>query len=179
MKRYFFDTEFIEHDRTIDLISIGIVCDDGREYYAVNSECDYLNASPWVWANVLHPMGLDRPILYVNPTDPGVSVQTKETLRHAKPHGVISEEVKLFLTGSDRVEFWADYASYDWVVFCWLFGKMMELPKGLPMYCNDIQQEANRIGGVTLPAPLDAHNALSDARNVFDRWKVLAAADKR
>jgi hypothetical protein len=39
--RYAFDTEFIEDGRTIDLISIGIVCEDGREYYAVNSD------APW------------------------------------------------------------------------------------------------------------------------------------
>lgn len=41
---------------------------------------------------------------------------------------------------TDAPEFYADYCSYDWVVFCWLFGKMIDLPKGWPMYCNDIQQ---------------------------------------
>lgn len=39
-----------------------------------------------------------------------------------------------------NIEFYADYCSYDWVVFCWLFGKMIDLPKGFPMYCNDIEQ---------------------------------------
>lgn len=38
--KYFFDTEFIEDGRTIDLVSIGIVCEDGREYYAVSAEAD-------------------------------------------------------------------------------------------------------------------------------------------
>ena len=33
--RYFYDTEFLEDGETIDLISIGIVAEDGREYYAV------------------------------------------------------------------------------------------------------------------------------------------------
>jgi hypothetical protein len=38
--RYWLDTEFIEDGHTIDLISIGIVAEDGRELYAENMECD-------------------------------------------------------------------------------------------------------------------------------------------
>jgi hypothetical protein len=33
-----YDLEFLEDGRTIELISIGMVCDDGREYYAVNRD---------------------------------------------------------------------------------------------------------------------------------------------
>ena len=40
----------------------------------------------------------------------------------------------------DNPEFYAYYADYDWVVFCWLFGKMIELPNGFPMYCRDLKQ---------------------------------------
>ena len=35
--KYFFDTEFYEDGKTIDLISIGIVAEDGREFYAVSN----------------------------------------------------------------------------------------------------------------------------------------------
>lgn len=34
--RYFYDTEFIEDGHTIDLISIGVVAEDGRSYYAIS-----------------------------------------------------------------------------------------------------------------------------------------------
>lgn len=51
--RYFFDTEFIEDGKTIDLISIGIVAEDGREYYAINRDCDFSKASDWVKENVI------------------------------------------------------------------------------------------------------------------------------
>ena len=40
MARFFIDTEFVEDGKTIDLISIGIVCEDGREFYAVSTEFD-------------------------------------------------------------------------------------------------------------------------------------------
>jgi hypothetical protein len=54
MTRYWYDTEFVEDGRTIDLVSIGIVAEDGRELYAVSSEFDQgkLLANPWLVANV-------------------------------------------------------------------------------------------------------------------------------
>jgi hypothetical protein len=36
--RYFYDFEFLEDGRTIEPISVGVVAEDGREYYAVFSE---------------------------------------------------------------------------------------------------------------------------------------------
>ena len=51
--RYFLDTEFIEYGSTIELISIGIVSSDLREYYAINWECDFTKANDWVQENVL------------------------------------------------------------------------------------------------------------------------------
>ncbi len=36
--RYFYDTEFIDDGRTIELISIGVTAEDGREYYAVSTD---------------------------------------------------------------------------------------------------------------------------------------------
>ena len=38
--RYFYDTEFIDNGRHIDLISIGVVADNGTEFYAVSKQFD-------------------------------------------------------------------------------------------------------------------------------------------
>jgi hypothetical protein len=38
------------------------------------------------------------------------------------------------------VQFYSYFGSYDWVAFCWLFGKMINLPKHLPRYCRDLKQ---------------------------------------
>ena len=51
--RYFYDTEFIDNGRIIDLISIGVVADDGREFYAVSTEFDPESAGRWVRTHVL------------------------------------------------------------------------------------------------------------------------------
>ncbi len=46
---------------------------------------------------------------------------------------------------SKNPEFYAYYADYDWVLFCSLFGRMMDLPKGFPMYCRDLKQTLDEI----------------------------------
>ena len=51
--RYFYDCEFIEDGTTIDLVSIGVVAEDGREFYAVSTEFDPERAGWWVRRNVL------------------------------------------------------------------------------------------------------------------------------
>jgi 3' exoribonuclease, RNase T-like len=43
--KYWLDTEFIEHPFKIDLISIGLVAEDGREFYAESSEVDWTNSA--------------------------------------------------------------------------------------------------------------------------------------
>lgn len=40
---------------------------------------------------------------------------------------------------TEKPKFYAYYCSYDWVVFCWIFGKMIDLPKSFPMYCKDLK----------------------------------------
>lgn len=152
--KYFFDTEFIEGECSIDLISIGIIAEDGREYYAISSDFDPSRANRWVLDNVISRLGNEG----------------------RKSKTLIASEVEDFTSREyGRPEFWADYAAYDWVVFCWLFGSMMSLPKHYPFFCCDIQQEASRYPGVTLPQPVEEHNALSDARNVRDRYNLLCS----
>lgn len=183
--RYWLDTEFIEDGKTIDLISIGIVAEDGREYYAVNRECDFHAASKWVLENVLNPMGLDREGWIDMPWE--MSPRVQQEFLACKPRKVIARDVALFLGCKDSEKFryelkdevdspeiWAYYADYDWVVFCQLFGTMMELPKGFPMYCRDIKQECDRLGNPELPKQeKGTHNALEDARWNKKAWQFL------
>jgi len=152
--KYWLDTEFIEDGRTIDLISIGIVAEDGREFYAENMECDLSRASDWVRENVIpHLEGGD------GPTDLSAEVRAFcDPDQHGKP------------------EFWGYYADYDWVALCQLFGRMVDLPKGWPMYCRDIKQWADQLGNPRLPEQgKDEHHALADAQWNRRAWDFLTA----
>lgn len=186
--RYFYDCEFIEDGRTVDLISIGIVAEDGREYYAVNSDMpfDRIRAHDWLMRNVVpslpivgqsslgkwmaHPANS-----YPRPSTDTVAIDTGDA--RVKPHWVIRNEVHDFLIGDfSGAELWAWYAAYDHVVLAQLFGPMIQLPDGVPMWTNDLQQELARRGITEDRLPQQAsglHNALSDAHHVRDLYNWL------
>ena len=44
--KYWPDTEFIAQPFTIDLISIGMVAEEGREFYAESNQTEWSKASP-------------------------------------------------------------------------------------------------------------------------------------
>lgn len=142
-QRFYIDTEFIESGphRSIELISIGIVCEDGREFYAENWECPWDDANEWVKVNV-YP--------------------------HLKGGAITLAAIRegiLKFVGDAKPEFWGYYADYDWVVFCQIFGAMVDLPKGWPMYCRDIKQLCHSLGNPILPEQTSTeHNAINDAR---------------
>jgi hypothetical protein len=63
--RYFLDSEFIERFHrpligrayhVIDLISIALVDESGREYYAISNEFKFKHTTPWLRDNVLVPL---------------------------------------------------------------------------------------------------------------------------
>jgi hypothetical protein len=149
--RVFFDTEFIEDGKTIDLISIGLVREDGQELYLVSSEFDESKASLWVRENVLAHIPAD-------------------VKRHQRRE--IADIILSFLWDVEKPEFWAYYADYDWVALCQLYGKMIDLPKGWPMYCRDLKQLADDLK-IELPQPKGVeHHALADARWVAESFDL-------
>jgi hypothetical protein len=64
----------------------------------------------------------------------------KNALSRLKRGDVSSVKMKKQLVGTCDIKFYAYYADYDWVTFCWIFGKMINLPKNFPKYCIDIKQ---------------------------------------
>jgi hypothetical protein len=171
--KFFFDTEFIEDGKTIDLISIGIVSEDGREYYAISKEFDASKANDWVKENVLaHLPNVEE--IYTQ-YDRGYGPRTRVVKYPAeyKTRAEIRDEVLAFI-GQDKPEIWAYYADYDWVVLCQLFGRMLDLPKGWPYFCRDIKQVADSKGNPKLPDQTTTeHHALEDAKWVRDAYQFL------
>lgn len=205
--KYFYDTEFLEGTQkrrlfgfklpkmfdtkpTIDLISIGIVAEDGRKYYAVSKDFnlkeawnrydveiqtfygDLRNQFPkgrkqkkyWIRENVLKPIFYEWTAKDINFHDIDYLFTYKNfkklLMKYGKSNKQIVKEIKnfcyldketkegggQFVSGSfipnkyPNIELYGYYSAYDHVALCWLFGKMIDLPKGFPMYCKDLKQ---------------------------------------
>jgi hypothetical protein len=162
--RYFTDTEFIDDGKTIDLISIGIVCEDGREYYAQVADSNPAKASPWVKEHVF-------PHLVACTSCDSRALHSLFGACPWRTSWQIRDEIRGFLT--DPTELWGWCAGYDFVALCQLFGTMMDLPAGWPHYIRDLQyilDEAGVSDGMLPPQQGTAHNALEDARYIKDLW---------
>ena len=157
--RYFYDCEFIEDGRTIELVSIGVVAEDGREFYAVSTEFDPSRAGDWVRSHVLDKLP--------SPADKAWRSRTR----------IRDELYEFLLAGDGEVELWAWVAAYDHVVLCQLWGSMTALPRELPRFTRELRQHWEAQGSPVLPAtPKDAHSALADARHNLVRWRAIEAA---
>lgn len=166
---YFIDAEFFESPGVLIPISLGIVsAHDGRELHLVCSDnvrnFEELNAeltaaghgNAWIAKNVMPKLP-----------------PREEWLSRAE----CAEKIEHFIAGTNP-QFWAYYAAYDWVCFCWFCNKrMIDLPPGWPRFCFDLKQimalreEAfHHRSGVYSPVP---HNALEDARWAAELWRRL------
>jgi hypothetical protein len=253
--KYFIDTEFIEGFKkpikwlptignfnkpyhSLQLISIGIVCGDGKKYYAISKDFDLEeawnkwqqrtqcgdrnNIEPreyWIRENVLKSIWkeLYQKLKYeiernwdLVVCDFNYSTIKNLINKYGKSNNQIAKEIKEFcligIVDYERIskekrekefphyfpEFYAYFADYDWVVFCSLFGTMMDLPKGFPMYCNDLKQTLdekektylkstviNMINSLSehsnYPKQTNEHNALADAKWNKELYEFLQA----
>ena len=158
--KYFMDTEFIEDGKTIDLLSIGIVKEDGTTYYAESNECKLEFASDWVRKNVFPNL---RPTC-------------------ARSRNTIKTDILHLVKNDKDIEFWGYYSDYDWVVFCQLFGKMIDLPEGFPMFCLDLKQEMYQLNykkeDLIITTNNQEHNALADAIEIKNLYFELQRLTK-
>ena len=161
--KIYFDFEFLEDGSTIDLMSFGAVREDGEELYLVSTEYSLkrVKADEWLMKHVVSQF----------PEDPNDPVYVSRAVMKSMKSRIVE------FAGKDP-EFIVDYGGYDWVGLCQLFGKMLDLPKGWPMFARDVQQFKESIGMKGDFPNLRAkgekeHHALHDARECKARWEYL------
>jgi hypothetical protein len=196
--RIFYDLEFLEDGRTLDLISIGMVREDGRELYAVNDQLlrpaihpapgslyERVTKRDWLMRNVVPHLPLkprnksELTHKTQSPTGPAFFSLDPEHPA-VLPRRLIRAQVRDFiLGGGPDVELWAWYGAFDHVGLAWLWGPMIDLPEGVPMFTNDIRTLALLAGpGAMATEPKQEegeHNALADARHNETRWEHYMA----
>lgn len=202
--KYFIDFEFIEgfhkpmfgkRRHFIDLISVGICSLDGRQYHAISSEYNYRDASQWVKENVIIP-------LYTQTVHGDRRNVTDADTFHKEfgyPNSHIAAKLLEFIYEREEVDYHIGilgnkkaervnsnieligyYSAYDHVLLCSLFGTMMDLPKGFPMYTTDLIQKVSQFASdpdrwieKNVQPAENEHNALSDAKWTRDLWAAL------
>lgn len=168
--RYFIDTEFIEDGKTIDLLTIAIVAEDGRELYLGHRDCKFYNACEWVRENILkHLDGLQEDLNDLHKNHDRLFWLNKKA---------IAKEIIDFI-GKDEPEFWGYYCASDWVVFYQIFGTLEDIPDNFPYHCYDLKQEHDRLGSPGFPEHLKGgdHNALRDAQWNREVYEYLNMVD--
>lgn len=192
------DTEFLDDGKTIELISLALVAEDGQEYYAIVEDADWprIIRNRWLANNVVLPY---LPIAFAGDTDAFHFEETMADFEHVKPRAQVAYEVERWLKAlPGEIETWAYYPATDHVAMYQLFGPMIEATAhGWPMRTSCLKQEeisvARQVGKMlrleTLSGPVlgdwrlsrpvqdpfTEHHALHDAR--FDmqlaRWLGL------
>lgn len=165
---YFIDTEFDEDGKTINLLSIGITDDQGRDFYAVSGEANHKRCNDWVKKNVLPHLGQSLPSPYL----PDAPVHTREEIAA----GIIKMLEDRFALDRKLPLFYGYFADYDWVVLCQLYGRMVDLPNLFGHFCMDLKQIAVMMGVQKSEYPKQGtieHNALNDAKWNWELFKFL------
>jgi hypothetical protein len=148
-RRVFYDCEFNDNGSTVELISIGAIDEQGHEFYAISTDFDPEACNPWVKENVL-PLLPSRSAGY-----PWMS------------RTMIARQLSAYLLATPlrRLELWAYYGAYDHVALAQLWGAMIQLPSGVPMFTHELMQLWESSGRPEKPAqPKGEHNALADAK---------------
>lgn len=139
--RYFFDTEFREDGQIIDLISIGIVAEDGRELYAVSTEARLDLCDSWLRENVLAKLPEYGHLAWMSRLEIRKAVTLFTGGKWGNPLYGTTRTIN-----DDNPEIWAWYGASDWVAFYQLFGKMIDLPDHLPRWFHELKQLAVEVG---------------------------------
>lgn len=162
MTKVFYDTEFVERgpQLPIQLISIGMVREDGNTLYLINADClSNMARHPWLSVNVMPHLPAKGAVNEILEWD-----REHPDFDRVMTFDAIGPLVLDFLRATDDLELWGYYSAYDHVALCQLFGSLADLPAGLPGFTNDLMQEWQRLGSPPVKAPqYDQHHALSDA----------------
>ena len=179
--KIYFDTEFTGLHKDTTLISIGLVAEDGKTFYAELTDYDKSQCDEWIEKNVIGNL------LYPN----------REGAQNDGNNMVVignKELVKSYLTSwldqYKSVEFVSDVCHYDMVLLIDIFGHAFKLPSHVCAACHDINQDIARhydvdeivafdksreeiIAENAIAIKGDKHNALYDAKVIKEIYHII------
>lgn len=138
--KIFMDTEFTGLHQGTTLISIGLVSEDGRTFYAEFTDYDKSQCDEWIKNNVINNLKFERLPGYVPICredfayscwrfKPNVPITDMWNLEMSGNTELIKEELTKWIDQFDSVEIWSDCLAYDWVLFCNIWGHAFNVPQ--------------------------------------------------
>lgn len=184
-KKIFFDLEFTGLHKLTTAISIGLVCEDGKKFYAEFTDFDKYQIDDFLRKNVLSKLILED-YNFETDYDPDaeiVYVKGDVDLIYTTLSAWLSQYEE------DGVEMWGDVLAYDWVLFINIFGNGLAMPKHvdyIPMdlstslrLCGidkDINRDEYAYGKEVAESKKDkVHNSLHDAETQLEVYKKVLA----
>lgn len=185
----FFDCEFTGLRKDTTLISLGIVSDNGKKFYAEFTDYDESQCDEWIKKNVIDNLHLDG-------MGDGVSDLDEELsgimVRWDKNH--VAGELIEWLLQFNSIQFVSDVCHYDFVLLIDLLtgGKTaLDLPDNISSVCHDINSDIAKHYGISDRESFDKsreeivselcghevdgtkHNALYDAEVIKAIWEEI------
>ena len=178
--KIFFDTEFTGLHKDTSLVSIGLVSEDNRRFYAEISDYDKTQVNDWLQENVIDDLWINKGYF---------SWDYPDFYHFAK-----KEEVALRLADYfkqfDSVELVSDVCHYDMVLLIDLFGEAFDLPSNVSAACYDINQDIADFHSISNADAFNVsreeilennnieikgskHNALYDAEVIKAVYKIM------
>ena len=181
--KIFFDTEFTGLYKDTTLISIGLVSEDNRQFYAELSDFDADQCNEWIMENVVN---------HLYEKDRGKKDSTYIPNYHIGGKYEVAKMLGNWFSQFDSVELVSDVCHYDMVLLIDLFGDAFLLPENVCAACYDINQDIARKYNLSMKDAFDKsredilyenyketkitgdkHNSLYDAKVIREIYQIL------
>lgn len=131
--KVFFDCEFTGLRQNTTLISIGLVTENNKTFYAEFTDYDESQVDDWLRHTVIDKLRLQSFNIdtdYHPYGDSVVIAGTRKDVGYALDH---------WLHRFEFVEIWSDCLAYDWILLCELFGGAYDVPNNVYYIPFDIR----------------------------------------
>jgi len=171
--KIFFDTEFTGLHIGTTLISIGMVSDDGKTFYAEFNDYDRDQVTLWIQKNVINK-------LEYNAKNGYNSMDSEGNYRAKTDQKGVKELLEKWLAHFDEYEFWNDCLSYDWVLLSRLLGGLEGVNPDDDYYYMGSLCSLDKILGVDLDVLREVYGGTEDKRHnsLFDAMKMKECYEK-
>lgn len=179
--KVFFDTEFTGLHQHTTLVSIGMVAEDGKTFYAELNDYDEEQIDSWLESNVLQKLHYKD-----QKFRPANKFSSREHMRLLGSTKQVALALESWLGQFDKVEMWSDCLAYDWMLFNQIFGHAFSIPGNVYYIPFDIctyfklkglDPDISREGFIGYSVKGEKHNALYDAQVIKACYEKLAGEE--